>query len=213
MSQMPKRRTRAGRRSFVATCLLVLAAALLLSACGGSSKSSTSATTASRTNAGGGPGAPNGANRARFAQIRACLQKQGIKLPQRPIVRGPGSGPAGPPPTGGPPRGGRQLFGGTKFRDALRKCGFAPGQGRFNRSNPAYRKSLASFVQCVRKSGFNLPDPNLSGNGPVFDPSKINRNDPKFIAASRKCQSVLLPGRRPAGPPPGVPPSTAGGGA
>jgi len=43
----------------------------------------------------------------------------------------------------------------------------------------------------MRKNGYNLPAPNLSGNGPVFNPAQVNRNDPKFVAAAQKCRSLL----------------------
>ncbi len=47
-----------------------------------------------------------------------------------------------------------------------------------------------------------MPAPNLSGSGPVFDASKVNRNDPKFQKAAQKCQSLLRFGRGTTGPPP-----------
>ncbi len=106
--------------------------------------------------------------------------------------------------------GGNRRFGGAqgaKFRAAMRKCGinFRGGRERFF-SSPAGKRALNSFVDCVRKNGYNLPAPNTSGNGPVFDPSKINRNDPKLIVGAAKCRHLLPrprfgPGR--GGGPPG----------
>ena len=60
-------------------------------------------------------------------------------------------------------------------------------RGRFN-SRPR-RAAITQFVTCVRKHGYNLPAPNLSGTGPVF-PSKIESNA-KFQAASRSCRNLL----------------------
>jgi hypothetical protein len=60
-------------------------------------------------------------------------------------------------------------------------------------NNPQLQQSIQAFVSCVRKDGYNMPSPNLSGNGPVFDPAKVNRSDPKFVSASQKCQSLLTP--------------------
>ena len=45
----------------------------------------------------------------------------------------------------------------------------------------------------MRQHGYNLPNPNFSGKGSVF-PSNI-RTNPKFLAASKACQSILIPAR------------------
>jgi hypothetical protein len=84
----------------------------------------------------------------------------------------------------------------------LKKCGiraFVRRRGSLA-STAAGRAALARFIACVKKNGYALPAPNLSGSGPVFDPRKVNRKDPKFVAAVTKCQA-LIP--RPPGPGPG----------
>ena len=53
-------------------------------------------------------------------------------------------------------------------------------------------------MTCVRQHGYNLPNPNFSGKGPVF-PANI-QNNAKFQAASRACQSLLVPPRPRPGP-------------
>ncbi len=185
------------------TCTAILAAAgLTLGACGGSSGSSTAASS----------------QRPRTrAALTACLKKQGVTLPQRtPGNRPPGAGPGGGAlglGPGGPPgadggAGSRSNADRARRQAAFRKCGFnfRGGGGRF-RNSPAARQAYVKFAACVRKNGYNLPPPNTSGNGPVFNSNQVNQNDPKFIAASRKCQT-LLP-RRP-NPMPGTnqPPGT-----
>jgi hypothetical protein len=46
----------------------------------------------------------------------------------------------------------------------------------------------------VRQHGYpEMPNPNFSGKGSVF-PANI-RTNPKFQAASRSCQSILVPAR------------------
>ena len=101
----------------------------------------------------------------------------------------PGSGTT---PTGRPPGGG--FFGraggnSSKFRAAFKACGadFRAGgrRGGFNRQN------IQKYVTCVRQHGYNLPEPNFSGNGPVF-PANIRTNK-KFQSASKACQSLLAP--------------------
>lgn len=176
--------------------LLAVAAALTLSACGGSnattgknaSSTSTTATTAAA-----------GARTFDRTKLVACLKQQGVTLPPR----RPGGAP-----NGGPGRffGSLSTAQRAKLRAAMQKCG-APFGGRFglrrrfDARSPAARAALTRFVACVRSHGFPLPAPNLSGNGPVFDPRKVNRSDPRFLAASRACQSLLGggPGQQPPG--------------
>ena len=172
-------------------------ATIALTACGSSSSSATtSAGTRTTSTASAG-----------FAQqraaIQACLKKAGISLPSRP----PGS-TSTTPRTSTTPGGGR-LFGSggggggsgggafannPKARAALQKCGLNFGQRppRTSQvSNPAYQRSVNNYVACVHKNGYNLPKPNFTGKEPVFNPSQVNRNDPKFKAASAKCQQLL----------------------
>ena len=187
--------------------VVVLALGCLVAACGSagssSSASNTSTTTASAA-AGGGSG--GGANPARRAALVTCLKQHGVTLPARP----PGAG-------GGPPGGGsgtgttgtgtngtgttprRGFFGGgggfaanPKMRAALQACGARFGFGGGSRFRLA-RANVTKYVTCVRQHGYNLPNPNFSGKGPVF-PSNI-RSNAKFQAASRACQSLLVPPR------------------
>jgi hypothetical protein len=181
----------------------VLLIALLAAGCGSSSS-------------GGSNGTTTTAAANRRDQIAACMRKQGVNFPNR---RRGASGPTGPR---GPGAGGF-LFGGggngaggprfqadPRFQAAAKKCGLAfnrrPGQGGGGfAGNPQFRTSINRFVACVRRNGYNLPAANFSGNGPVFDSSKINRNDPKFVKAAQRCQSLLQFGRGPSGP--GGPPT------
>jgi hypothetical protein len=126
------------------------------------------------------------------------LKKAGITLPQRPANGPPGGGEGGAGGFffgGGPPGGGTARSGDfSKIQAALKKCGINPvrRRGNFNiANNPRFKQALDKFVACVRKNGYDLPAPNTSGKGPVFDTSKVNRNDPKFKKAAAKCQSDL----------------------
>lgn len=163
-----------------------LVVAALVAGCGSSSPSSTTRTTAASGR----------------AQIQACLKKQGVTLPQR---------PKGAPPAGG---GGFFFGGGTgnaqrpsgfrsdpKVAAALRKCGVNLQVRRSGnpRNSARFKQALNKFVACMKRNGYALPKPNTSGRGPVFDASKVNRNDPKFKSAAAKCQTLLR-----FGPPPGA---------
>ena len=160
-----------------------------LGACGGGSSSNASDSGTSTT-ANAGPGGFQ-----LTAEQRSCVEGKGVTIPS------PGSG--GQPPSGGPPAGGAggQEF--QKMQQAFQDCGVnipngPPGGGSFDPS--AMRKQITQYVACVRQNGYDLPDPNTSGNGPVFDSSNVNQNDPKFKAASAKCQHLLPSG--PQGSPP-----------
>jgi hypothetical protein len=182
------------------TALAAAAVSVALAACGSSSPSSTTAS--------------NGQPGARRAAIAACLKKQGITPPAGPR----GGRPGGPPGGAGAPVPGAGLFGGpnrgagggSRFRAALQKCGIRAFGRRGGRGGiagtPAGRAALTRFSACMKQNGYALPAPNLSGSGPVFDPRKVNRRDPKFLAAAAKCQG-LIP--RPPGPGGGAPPPGA----
>jgi hypothetical protein len=201
-----------GKRMAIPATGLVLAS-LSVAACGSSSSASS-----------GGPGITTTTAANQRADVAACMRKQGVTLPARPNGTGRPGGATGPraPRAGGGTGGflfggagaGRGQFNNPKFQAAAKKCGLAfnrngagaGGAQRFNpTSNPQFKKSLTKFVACVRKNGYDLPSPNLTGNGPVFDAGKVNRNDPKFTKAAQKCQSLLSLGRGTTGqggPPP-----------
>jgi hypothetical protein len=43
----------------------------------------------------------------------------------------------------------------------------------------------------MRENGVNLPTPNTSGNGPVFNTKNVNTTSAAFKSATAKCQSGL----------------------
>jgi hypothetical protein len=200
-------------RALVALC--ALGACLALWACG-SSGSSTSASTTTGT---GKSATKAGSGSSRFTALRSCLQKQGITLPARPS--GPGgsgssSGPGGsgaPGFPGGsgarrglqPPEGVSQ----AKFDEALKKCGGGrfPGRGSANLNSATARAALTTYAACLRSNGINVPAPNTSASGPIFNTTGINTSSAQFKTAQSKCQSDLK-GVFPGGGAGGAPPST-----
>jgi hypothetical protein len=185
---------------------VLLLACLGLAACGGSSKSSssTSASAAATASTGGAAAqGPTGAGGGRFKAIRECLQKNGITLPQRTpgTPRTPGAGGF----LGG---GGPQLPKGVtraQYEAAVKKCGGRALGGGLNRlKSPVYRQALAKFATCMRENGVNVPQPNTSGSGPVFNIKGLNTASATFKAAESKCsadlRSTLRPGPGAAGP-------------
>lgn len=195
------------RNPLLPASAIALLACVGLAACGGSSSSSTStSTTGTSANAAKTYTTP-GRSPGRFAALRECLQKNGVKLP----APAPGQSPLG---LGGP-AGAQQLPKGVtraQMQAAVKKCGGAgrvlgPGGQAARRrfGSPAFRKALAGFAACMRSNGVNLPAPNTSGTGPVFSTKGLNTASASFRAASAKCQSVLRAAfpRPPAGAGPG----------
>jgi hypothetical protein len=184
------------RKPAAAAVLVILLACLGLAACGSSSSSSTSTSaTATSASATTGTGA-KGPNAGRFAATRECLQKNGITLPQRtPGQRRP-PGAAGGFLGGGTGTGPQLPKGVTRaqYEAALKKCGGGNVAGRGGGarfSSPAFKTALAQFATCLRQNGVDVPAPNTSGKGPVFDTKGIDTASAQFKAAEAKCQSVL----------------------
>lgn len=189
--------------------VVMLALGGLIAACGSASSSSNTTTSSTTASAAAG----GGANPARRAALTACLKQHGVTLPAPPPGAGggaPGSGApgggtgtgttgTGTTGTGTTPRrgffgGGRRFANNPKLRAAFQACGarfgFGGGQGFRGRLS---RTNITKYVTCVRQHGYNLPNPNFSGKGPIF-PANIRTNE-KFQAASRSCQSLLVPPR------------------
>jgi hypothetical protein len=105
----------------------------------------------------------------------------------------------------GPSGAGGFAGGNSKFAAALKACGAGFGGGgfggggfgrpggaaTFSATSAADRAAVTKYVACVRKHGFKLPSPNFSGKGPVFSSTQVDRSNPKFVAASAACQSLL----------------------
>jgi hypothetical protein len=178
--------------------LVVMVAALLVG-CGGGSGGDSSSEESTAANS-GQAGDPAGFELS--DETRTCLKEQGVELPD------PGDGPPGgaPPeggmPEGGPPAGGTppQGFGqgGEEMKEALEECGAELPQGMPGgkaggppMDSGAFRESIKEYATCMGENGYELPEPNLSGEGPVFKDSDVNREDPKFAAANEKCQPLL----------------------
>ena len=161
----------------------------------------------------GAKGGPMGMNIS--TEARACLKEKGVELPE--IKGGEGGPPSGgempqggeapegmaeggEPPQGGeggPPAGGFGGEGSEKMSKAFEECGVEMpefkggpgGEGAPNTNTAAFRKQVKEYVACVRENGYELAEPNLSGEGPVF--AKEESESAAFKKASAQCQSLL----------------------
>ena len=93
----------------------------------------------------------------------------------------PPSGGSGAPAGGSPPSGVPAGANGGKLQAAFKACGANFPARRNGAAVP--RQTIQKYVTCVRQHGYKLPNPNFSGNGPVF-PASI-RSNAKFQSASR----------------------------
>lgn len=127
-----------------------------------------------------------------------------------------GGAPSGGPPSGGFPGAGSLAGGNSKFAKAFQACRSKLGSsgfgGRFGAGAGGARPggaggnfrprftiaALKSYVACIRRNGYAaMPEPKASSTGSFF-PASIEK-EAKFLAANKKCESVLLKAvRRPA---------------
>jgi hypothetical protein len=183
--------------------LALVAAALVLVGCGGSSGGSSTGTSTTPTTASSGEGKGGMFNISEEA--KACLKEKGVELP------GLKGGEGGPPSTGGKPEGGEMPkrgeggppggFGGEgseEMKKAFEECGVeTPGfkggaggaGGKPNTNSAAFKKQVNEYVACVRENGYELGEPNFSGEGPIFE--KSESESAEFKKASARCQELL----------------------
>jgi hypothetical protein len=197
------------KRISLAAAIAIALCALVLAGCGGSSGGSgTEASTTATSTGGGGEG-------AKFAiseEDRQCLKEKGVELPEFKAGEGPRTFQKGEVPEGGamPEGGPHGGFGGETSEaneKAFEECGVempefkgGPGgqAGGPNVNSAAFRKQVKEYVACVRENGFELAEPDFSGEGPIF--KKAESESAAFKKASAQCQSLLAgPGGAPTG--------------
>ena len=187
----------------VSIAILALAAtALVLVGCGGSSGGSTGTSTTKTTASSAKEGGPGGMFNI-SEEAKACLKEKGVELP------GFKGGEGGPPSSGekpeggempkrgegGPPAGGFGGEGSEEMKKAFEECGveapeFKGGAGgKPNTNSAAFKKQVNEYVACVRENGYELGEPNFSGEGPVFE--KAESESAEFKKASAQCQELL----------------------
>jgi hypothetical protein len=207
------------KRISIAVLALVIGALVLAGCGGSSGSSSGGSTSESTTTASSsGSETATGEGKGGMFNIseeaKACLKEKGLELPGFKGGEGgppgaaegempePGEKPeGGEMPEGGPPAGG---FGGERSEEmtkAFEECGvempeFKGGPGgataggtRPNVNSAAFKKQVKEYVACVRENGYELAEPNFSGEGPIFE--KAESESAEFKKASAQCQELL----------------------
>lgn len=181
----------------------------------GSSSGSESSGGESGTESQGGPTAF-----AISEEARTCLKEKGVELPE--FKGGEGGMPMGengeppegfePPEGGEMPEGGQMPEGGEmpagrpggamseENKEAFEECGVempefkdgTGGTGRPNTNSAAFQKQVKEYVACVRENGYELAEPDFSGEGPIFE--KAESESSEFKEASKSCEDLLKGG-------------------
>ncbi len=192
-------RWRPGALLWVAAMLAV--GALVLAGCGSSGGGSTDTSTTASSSGSGAEGSSGGSGtRVEIsAEDRQCLQEKGVDLPEFKPGEGSQTFQKGEMPEGGPPAGG--FGGGEEMEKAFEECGVempefkggpagaTAGGARPNVNSAAFKKQVKEYVACVRENGYELAEPDFSGEGPIFD--KAESESAAFKKASEQCQSLL----------------------
>jgi hypothetical protein len=123
---------------------------------------------------------------------------EGFEPPEGGELPGGGEAPeGGAMPEGGPPTGAGGGAMSEENKEAFEECGVetpefkgGPGGGGGPKINSAaFKKQVKEYVACVRENGYELPEPNFSGEGPIFEKSESESS--AFKQASEQCQSLL----------------------
>ncbi|HEX4752520.1 MAG TPA: hypothetical protein VH268_06455 [Solirubrobacterales bacterium] len=200
------------KRVKLGMALALLLGALVLAGCGGGGSSSSSTSESSTTaNSSGSEGSgsegsgPEGKAGGMFnisEEAKACLKEKGFEMPE---FKGGEGGPpgGGERPEGGPPGGGK-AFGGEhseEMKKDFEECGVelggfkgGPGGegGKPNMNSAAFKEQIEEYAACVRENGYEIAEPNFSGEGPVFE--KSESESAAFKKASASCESLLKGG-------------------
>jgi hypothetical protein len=99
-------------------------------------------------------------------------------------------------PGGGPPAGAGGAIN-EEMKKAFEECGvempeFKAGRGGVggpNVNSAAFKKQVKEYVACVRENGYELAEPDFSGEGPIFEKSESESS--AFKKASAQCSDLL----------------------
>lgn len=160
----------ARRRTVAAACLLATTVVLSATACsdeGGGTKSGGSASTTEKT------------EEDQALEHRKCLREQGLDIPE---------------PKPGENGMGVTIDGGSKSKQEMEKA-FKACQDKAVGGGPkelsqAEKDKMVAFARCMRKNGFDMPDPKFDGGMAQAMPAPKDSEMKKFEKADKACESV-----------------------
>ncbi|MFD3943088.1 hypothetical protein [Streptomyces sp. NPDC058579] len=165
----PARRT---RETFqLAAAVSIAALALLTTACtadGGGKK------------AGGESVSDEGKKADQALEHRKCLREQGLDVPEpKPGEEGVGLTIGG------------DGMSKEKMEKAFKACQGKGGAGMGKEPTQAEKDKMIKYAQCMRKNGFDMPDPTFGGGGmTAARPIPQGEEAKKFEKANKACESV-----------------------
>ncbi|MFD4273040.1 hypothetical protein R2B67_14520 [Streptomyces cyaneofuscatus] len=160
----------ARRRTVAAACLLATTVVLSATACsgdGGGTKSDGSSSGAKKT------------EEDQALEHRKCLREQGLDIPE---------------PKPGENGMGVTIDGGSKSQKEMEKA-FKACQDKAVGGGPkelsqAEKDKMVAFARCMRKNGFDMPDPKFDGGMAQAMPALKGSEMKKFEKANKACESV-----------------------
>jgi len=162
------------RRTVAAACLLTATVVLSATACSGDGGDG--------TKDGGSASATKNTKKTKEDQAlehRKCLREQGLKIPE---------------PKTGQDGMGVTIDGGSKSRKEMEKA-FKACQDKAVGGGPkeltqAEKDKMVAFARCMRKNGFDMPDPKFEGGMAQAMPAMKPQEMKKFEKANKACESV-----------------------
>lgn len=125
-----------------------------------------------------GSGGGKGADADKAFKERECLRKQGLKVAE--------------PKPGQDGRG--ITIGGDmsqkKMQAAMEKCGMGGGS-KDGGVSQADKDKMLKYAQCMRKNGFNMPDPKFDGGAMQAQPMPKGAEAKKMEKAAEACKGIV----------------------
>ncbi|MFZ4264239.1 hypothetical protein [Streptomyces arboris] len=162
------------RRTVAAACLLTATVVLSATACSGDGGDG--------TKDGGSASATKNTEKTKEDQAlehRKCLREQGLNIPE---------------PKPGENGMGVTIDGGSKGQKEMEKA-FKACQDKAVGGGPkeltqAEKDKMVAFARCMRKNGFDMPDPKFEGGMAQAMPAMKPQEMKKFEKANKACESV-----------------------
>lgn len=175
---MTARTTLRSRSAVIATGFAALA--LFTTACSGGTDGGTK-DAGSGSGSGSGSSSQSDSGKADDAAVkeRKCLREHGLKVPE--------------PKPGEDSRG--LTIGGDLSKEemekALKACAGKSGAGAGGGITQADKDKMLKHAQCMRKNGYNMPDPKFDGSMAQAMPMPKGAELKKFESASKACEGIL----------------------